>query len=153
MVELKRVTKVFPGGVTALRDVSLKVEAGELVAIVGASGAGKSTLLRIVNRLVEPTAGEVWAGGTDMVAARGEQLRRMRRQIGMIFQEFNLVKRSTILRNVLAGRLGYVSAGRSLLGLFTPPDIELAMQCLERLEIVDKAYKWADTLSGGSSSA
>ncbi len=149
MIEFRGVSKTFPGGVQALKNVSLTIQSGEFVVIVGLSGAGKSTLLRSVNRLVDPTAGEVVVDGRDVTLARGRELRALRSQVGMIFQNFNLVRRSSVLRNVLAGRLGHVPTWRSLLGWFPAADLELALQALERVEIADKAYVRADQLSGG----
>lgn len=149
MIEFKGVSKVFPNGVEALKNVDLKIEDGEFVVIVGLSGAGKSTLLRCVNRLVEPTKGQVIVDGVDVTAAPPAELRKIRTKIGMIFQNFNLVKRSLVLTNVLSGRLGHISPLRGLLGLFSKEDIELALSCLERVNIRDKAYVRADQLSGG----
>ncbi|EAL12449.1 phosphonates transport ATP-binding protein phnC [Bacillus cereus G9241] len=117
--------------------------------MVGLSGAGKSTLLRAVNRLHEITEGEIMIEGESITAAKGQGLRRMRRDIGMIFQSFNLVKRSTVLKNVLAGRVGYHSTLRTTLGLFPKEDLELAFQSLKRVNILEKAYERADELSGG----
>ncbi|TKJ04801.1 phosphonate ABC transporter ATP-binding protein, partial [Bacillus cereus] len=119
------------------------------VVMVGVSGAGKSTLLRSVNRLHEITEGEIIIEGESITAAKGKELRRMRRDIGMIFQSFNLVKRSTVLKNVLAGRIGYHSTLRTTLGLFPKEDVELAFQALKRVNILEKAYARADELSGG----
>ncbi|AEA17296.1 Phosphonate ABC transporter ATP-binding protein [Bacillus cereus] len=117
--------------------------------MVGLSGAGKSTLLRSVNRLHEITEGEIIIEGESITSAKGKGLRRMRRDIGMIFQSFNLVKRSTVLKNVLAGRVGYHSTLRTTLGLFPKEDVELAFQALKRVNILEKAYARADELSGG----
>ncbi|MGV2805628.1 ATP-binding cassette domain-containing protein, partial [Clostridium perfringens] len=116
------------------------------VAIVGLSGAGKSTLLRSMNRLHDITEGEIVIDGKSITAAKGKELRRIRRDIGMIFQSFNLVKRSSVLRNVLAGRVGYHS---TLLGRFPKADVDLAFQAMDRVGIVQKAYARADELSGG----
>ncbi|MGQ0437177.1 phosphonate ABC transporter ATP-binding protein, partial [Bacillus sp. B-TM1] len=128
---------------------NLKIQKGEFVVMVGLSGAGKSTLLRSVNRLHEITEGEIMVEGESITAAKGQGLRRMRRDIGMIFQSFNLVKRSTVLKNVLAGRVGYHSTLRTTLGLFPKEDLELAFQSLKRVNILEKAYERADELSGG----
>src|SRR5512144_2730332 len=108
MLEVQNLTKVYGDGTVALRDVSFTVEPGEFLVIIGLSGSGKSTLLRCINRLIEPTEGSIRWDGTDVTAAEREELRRIRRQIGMVFQQFNLVRRSSVLTNVLAGRLGYV---------------------------------------------
>ncbi len=139
----------FRGGVRALRGVNLAVRRGEFVAIVGLSGAGKSTLLRTVNRLVEPTAGTVRFEGEDLTDASTARLLEVRGQIGMIFQTFNLVKRSSVLRNVLAGRVGRLPTWRALLGWFPRRDLEIVHGALRALEIQDKAFVRADTLSGG----
>ena len=149
MIELKDVSVVYAGGVAALRNVSLTIGRGELVVIVGLSGAGKSTLLRTINRLVEPTSGEVWLDGENVTAASPRRLRQIRTQVGMIFQSFNLVKRASVLTNVLCGRVGYVPTWRSLLGWWPPEDVRLAMECLARVGIADKAHVRADQLSGG----
>jgi len=149
LIELINVSKTFPNGVQALRNVSLTVRDGEFLVVVGLSGAGKSTLLRCINRLLEPTSGQVIIDGVDVTAARPEELRRIRTGIGMIFQNFNLVKRSLVITNVLAGRLGHTSPLRGLLGLFSAEDIDIALACLDRVGIRDKAYARADQLSGG----
>jgi len=140
---------VYPNGTKGLNNINLKIQKGEFVVMVGLSGAGKSTLLRSVNRLHEITEGEIMIEGESITAAKGQGLRRMRRDIGMIFQSFNLVKRSTVLKNVLAGRVGYHSTLRTTLGLFPKEDLELAFQSLKRVNILEKAYERADELSGG----
>lgn len=144
-----RLTKIYPDGTRALHEVSFTVEDGEFVAIIGLSGAGKSTLLRCINRLIEPTSGRVIWNGIDITAASPRELRKIRRQIGMIFQQFNLVKRATVLTNVLTGRLGYVNPWLSLLGYFPPSEVQRAMRALERVGLADLADKRADELSGG----
>ncbi|HHS97070.1 MAG TPA: phosphonate ABC transporter ATP-binding protein [Chloroflexi bacterium] len=149
MLEVKHLTKIYEDGTVALRDVSFTVEDGEFLVIIGLSGSGKSTLLRCINRLIEPTEGQIIWNGVDITAADPVQLRQIRRQIGMIFQQFNLVKRSTVLTNVLAGRLGYVNPWASLLHRFPKQDVEMAMRALERVGIADQAHKRADELSGG----
>ena len=149
MLKIEHLTKIFPNGTRALDDVSLEVRDGEFVSIVGLSGAGKSTLLRCINRLVEPTSGRILLDGVDVTAASGAELRRVRRRIGMIFQQFNLVKRSSVLTNVLSGRLGWVSPMQGLVGRFPPEDYQRAFGNLERVGIPEKAYQRADTLSGG----
>ncbi|EEK49554.1 Phosphonates import ATP-binding protein phnC [Bacillus cereus ATCC 10876] len=140
---------MYPNGTKGLNNINLKIQKGEFVVMVGLSGAGKSTLLRSVNRLHEITEGEIIIEGESITAAKGKELRRMRRDIGMIFQSFNLVKRSTVLKNVLAGRIGYHSTLRTTLGLFPKEDVELAFQALKRVNILEKAYARADELSGG----
>lgn len=142
-------TVVYPGGVTALDKLNLKINRGEFVVVVGLSGAGKSTLLRCVNRLVSPTSGRVEIDGTDVTSAGTKKLRAVRGRIGMIFQNFNLVKRSLVLKNVLAGRVSYVPTWRTMLGWFPRADKAIALECLERVGIAEKAAVRADALSGG----
>ena len=149
MIEFRNVSKMYPNGTKGLNNINLKIQKGEFIVMVGLSGAGKSTLLRSVNRLHEITEGEIIIEGESITAAKGKGLRRMRRDIGMIFQSFNLVKRSTVLKNVLAGRIGYHSTLRTTLGLFPKEDVELAFQALKRVNILEKAYARADELSGG----
>ena len=149
MLEVQHLTKIYEDGTVALDDVSFTVEDGEFVVIIGLSGSGKSTLLRCINRLVEPTSGRVIWNGVDITAASPEELRKIRRQIGMIFQQFNLVKRSSVLTNVLSGRLGYVNPWLSLVHYFPREDRERAMRNLELVGIADKARNRADELSGG----
>ncbi|MDO3678645.1 phosphonate ABC transporter ATP-binding protein [Paenibacillus ehimensis] len=149
MIEFQNVSKVYPNGTVGLKNINLTMDKGEFIVIVGLSGAGKSTLLRSINRLHEITDGQILIDGRSITAAKGAQLRNLRRDIGMIFQNFNLVKRSSVLRNVLSGRVGYHSTLRTLLGLFPKRDVELALQALERVNIREKAYARADELSGG----
>jgi phosphonate transport system ATP-binding protein len=149
MLEVNNLTKIYPGGVQALKNVSFKVEPGEFLAVIGLSGSGKSTLLRCINRLVEPTEGEIIWNGMDITQASQDEMLRIRRKIGMVFQHFNLVSRSKVLTNVLAGRLGYVNPLMSVLNRCPQKDIDLAMHQLERVGITDQAYKRADELSGG----
>ncbi len=148
-LRVEHLTKVYPGGVRALDDVSFEVARGEFVVVVGLSGSGKSTLLRCINRLVEPTAGRVWIDGVDVTALDREGVRRLRREVGMIFQQFNLVKRLPVLTNVLTGRLGYVPPWWALVNYWPPELVEQAMRNLERVGIRDKAFVRADQLSGG----
>ncbi len=149
MLEIRDLNKIYPGGVHALKDVSFTVEDGEFVVLIGLSGSGKSTLLRCINRLVEPTSGQIVWNGIDITAASPAELRLIRRQIGMIFQQFNLVKRLSVMNNVLSGRLGYVSPWRSLINYWTEEERRMAMANLERVGIADQAWKRADELSGG----
>jgi phosphonate transport system ATP-binding protein len=149
VIEFRNVSKMYPNGTKGLNNINLKIQKGEFIVMVGLSGAGKSTLLRSVNRLHEITEGEIIIEGESITSAKGKGLRRMRRDIGMIFQSFNLVKRSTVLKNVLAGRVGYHSTLRTTLGLFPKEDVELAFQALKRVNILEKAYARADELSGG----
>ncbi len=149
MLQIQNLTKVFPDGTVALKDVSFEVRDGEFLAIIGLSGSGKSTLLRCVNRLIEPTSGRIIWNGQDITAAGGAELRQIRRQIGMVFQHFNLVKRSSVTTNVLTGRLGYVNPMRSLFGRFSADDRRRAVAAMTRVGIEDKADNRADQLSGG----
>ncbi|MCK5635437.1 MAG: phosphonate ABC transporter ATP-binding protein, partial [Anaerolineales bacterium] len=149
MLEVRNLTKIYDGGVLALDNVSFSVEQGEFLAVIGLSGSGKSTLLRCINRLVEPTEGEILWNGVDITKASQDELLRIRRKIGMVFQHFNLVTRSKVITNVLAGRLGYVNTGRSLANRFPKSDIDMALKQMERVDITDQAYKRADELSGG----
>jgi phosphonate transport system ATP-binding protein len=148
-LRIEHLTKVYPNGTRAIDDLSLSVQPGEFVVIVGLSGSGKSTLLRCVNRLVEPTEGRIWLGDEEITGASLSDLRRLRLSIGMIFQQFNLVKRSPVLRNVLAGRLATTATWRSILGYFRDDDLRDAFANLDRVGIADKAHQRADTLSGG----
>ena len=149
MLRVENLTKVFEDGTVAVNDVSFEVSEGEFLAIIGLSGSGKSTLLRCINRLIEPTAGRIIWNGVDVTAADGAELRRIRRQIGMIFQQFNLVKRSSVLTNVLTGRLGYAHPVLSLFHFFSPSDRRRAREALARVGIAEKADNRADQLSGG----
>jgi phosphonate transport system ATP-binding protein len=149
MLEIRNLTKVYDDGTVALRNVSFTVPDGEFLIVIGLSGSGKSTLLRCINRLIDPTEGEILWDGEDLALLKGEDLRKARRRIGMIFQLFNLVNRSSVLTNVLAGRLGYTKSWYSLMNRFSADDMEKAMYALERLGITDQAYKRADDLSGG----
>ncbi|MDT8717201.1 phosphonate ABC transporter ATP-binding protein [Clostridium sp. 19966] len=149
MIEFKNVSKKYPNGTLGLKNIDLKINKGEFIAIVGLSGAGKSTLLRSINRLHEITDGEILIDGKSVTSAKGKELRLIRRDIGMIFQSFNLVKRSSVLKNVLSGRVGYYSTIRTVLGLFPDKDKQLAMDALKRVNISEKAYSRADELSGG----
>jgi phosphonate transport system ATP-binding protein len=147
---IEHLTKVYERGeVLALRDVSIAIRRGEFAVLIGLSGSGKSTLLRCVNRLIEPTSGRILLDGADITHAKGAELRQIRRRIGMVFQHFNLVKRSPVLTNVLAGRLGYAPPAGTLLGRFPKSDLERARECLERVGLLDKMYVRADELSGG----
>ncbi len=149
MLTIEHLTKIYDNGVRALQDVSFEVPDGQFLVIIGLSGSGKSTLLRCVNRLVEPTEGRIVWNGLDITDATDEELRLIRRRIGMIFQHFNLVNRAPVLTNVLAGRLGYVNPLWSFINYFPPSDKRKALEKLERVGIRDKAYVRADQLSGG----
>lgn len=149
MLKIEHLTKVYPNGTQALRDVSFEVKEGEFLAVIGLSGSGKSTLLRCINRLIEPTSGKVIWNGMDVTAANNKEIRLIRRQIGMIFQQFNLVKRSSVYTNVLAGRLGYVDTIPSLFQIFSKDDNNRVMENLGQVDLEDKARVRADSLSGG----
>lgn len=149
MLSIKNLGKIYDDGTQALKDVSFDVDDGEFLIIIGLSGSGKSTLLRCINRLVEPTEGHVFWNGIDITAADSKGLREIRRKIGMVFQHFNLVKRSSVLKNVLAGRLGYTNPLLSLINKFSDTDIKRAYDVLERAGIRNQAHKRADELSGG----
>jgi phosphonate transport system ATP-binding protein len=149
MLEFTNLTKVYNDGTQALTDVSFTVEKGEFLVIIGLSGSGKSTLLRCINRLIEPTSGAVIWDGENITTAPTKQLRYIRRRIGMIFQHFNLVRRSSVMTNVLSGRLGYVKVWQSVIHKFPQKDRKMAREALKRVGITDQAYKRADELSGG----
>lgn len=149
IVVIEHLTKIYPNGTKALDDVSLDIEKGEFVVLIGLSGSGKSTLLRCINRLVEPTSGRILFDGQDVTAARGNDLRRIRRQIGMIFQQFNLVKRTSVFSNALSGRLGYRSTAATITSHASKQDVALAFENLDRVGILEKTYQRADSLSGG----
>ena len=144
MLKVENLVKIYDGGTKALDDVSFEVERGEFLAVIGLSGSGKSTLLRCINRLIEPTS-----GNTDITNASQEELRRIRRRIGMVFQHFNLVDRSKVLTNVLAGRLGYLNPALSVVNRFPKADIDKAHAQLARVGLEEKAKARADELSGG----
>jgi|SRR5581483_6952517 phosphonate transport system ATP-binding protein len=149
MLKVVNLTKIYDNGTRALDNVSFEVKDGEFLAIIGLSGSGKSTLLRCINRLVEPTSGEIWLDGVNVTAVSKSELRAIRRKIGMVFQQFNLVKRSSVMTNVLTGRLGYINPLFSLVNYFSAQDRQLAMEALVRVGIADKARNRADELSGG----
>jgi phosphonate transport system ATP-binding protein len=149
VIEVQGLRVVLPSGTAAVDGVDLAVRPGEFVVILGRSGAGKTTFLRALNRLVTPTAGTVRVAGRAVTGASGAALRDVRRQIGMIFQQFNLVRRVSVMDNVLAGRLGYVPALPSLFGRFPAADRAIARDCLARVGLAHLAGRRADTLSGG----
>jgi phosphonate transport system ATP-binding protein len=149
MLQVEHLTKVYENGTVALEDVSFGVPDGAYLAIIGLSGSGKSTLLRCINRLIEPTEGRIIWNGEDITAASQEDLRRFRRRVGMVFQHFNLVHRSKVITNVLAGRLGYTNPAMSLVNRFSREDMAKAIAQLERVGLQDKAHSRADELSGG----
>jgi phosphonate transport system ATP-binding protein len=149
MLEIKNLSKVYPTGTAALKDVSFQVNEPQVVTIIGPSGAGKSTLIRCINRLVEPTSGKVMLDGTNVVALGRRELRKARRCMGMIFQEYNLVERLTVMENLLSGRLGYVGFWRTYRRKFPPEDVKAAFELLDRVGLSGYQNTRADALSGG----
>jgi phosphonate transport system ATP-binding protein len=149
MLEIKQLVKKYHTGDLAINGVDLKVEKGQVMALIGPSGAGKSTLIRCVNRLENPTSGEIWLNGENIVKMRSGKLRRARRNMGMIFQEYALVERLTVMENVLSGRLGYVGFWRSFLRKFPQSDVNAAFGLLEKVGLDTMVNKRADELSGG----
>ena len=149
MIRFEQASVTYGGGVHALKGVDLEIADGEFVVVVGLSGAGKSTLVRAVNGLVPLTSGRLEVNGIDVSGLSPRKMRDLRADVGMIFQSFNLVNRTTVLNNVLMGRLHRVPTWRTLIGWYPRDDVEIAMQSLERVEIVEKAYVRASNLSGG----
>jgi phosphonate transport system ATP-binding protein len=149
MLRIENLRKRYRTGDEALKGVSFIVPSGQIVGLIGPSGAGKSTLIRCVNRLVEPTAGRIFLEDLEITAQGRSELRKARRRIGMIFQEFALVERLTVMENVLSGRLGYVPFWRSFARRYPPADVDKAFALLERVGVLDQADKRADALSGG----
>jgi phosphonate transport system ATP-binding protein len=148
-ITIEHLVKTFPDGTRALRDISFEVKPGEFMVIIGLSGSGKSTLMRCINRMIEPTAGKILVDGVDITTLSPEEMRRLRRSMGMIFQQFNLVKRSSVLTNVLSGRLGYLRPSWALMNYFPRVEVDRAMANLARVGIPEKARTRADQLSGG----
>jgi phosphonate transport system ATP-binding protein len=149
IVEVKNLHKIYGNGTHALKGVSFSVETGEFLVVIGLSGSGKSTLLRCVNRLIEPTSGKVSFLGKDITHIKGEELRKVKSQIGMVFQQFNLIKRRSVLTNVISGKLGALSTFDSILERFDKGVIDEAYRNLETVGISEKAKIRADSLSGG----
>ena len=149
MIEFKQVSKTYPNGTKGLKDINLQIEQGEFVAIIGLSGAGKSTLIRTINRMIDITEGQLIVDGVDVMSLRGKAMRRYRRKIGMIFQSYNLVTRSTALQNVLSFMVPDMGFMRVLLGLFSKEQKLKALESLDKVGILDKAYTRCDELSGG----
>lgn len=149
LLSVRGLGKTYPSGVVALKDVSFDVKEGEFLVVIGLSGSGKSTLLRSLNRLLTPSTGEIQFEGRRIDSLTGRDVRELRREIGMVFQNFNLVPRHSVRRNVLAGRLGTTSTLNSILGRFSKEDLALADRCMELVGISDKARIRADQLSGG----
>lgn len=149
ILQIEHLSKTYADGTRALADVSFSVAPGQFLVVIGLSGSGKSTLLRCLNRLVEPTSGTIRFQGRDVTGASPQELREVRRRIGMIFQQFNLVRRASVLTNVLAGRLGYLPPVWALANYFPPALVRRAAASLDRVGIVQKASARADSLSGG----
>ncbi len=149
MLEIEDLSKIYPTGTEALIKVNLTVDTPQVVTIIGPSGAGKSTLIRCINRLIEPTSGRVFLDGTNVTALGRRELRKVRRRIGMIFQEFNLVERLTVMENLLSGRLGYVGFWRTYRRKFPAEDVVAAFRLLDRVGLSGYQNTRADALSGG----
>ena len=149
MIEFKHVNKKYPNGFEALKDIDLTIGQGEFVAIIGLSGAGKSTLIRTINRMHDITNGTLTVDGTDVMQLHGKSLRAFRRRIGMIFQSFNLVTRTTVIKNVLTAFVPELPWWRAALGIFTKAEKTAALEALDKVGILDKAFVRADQLSGG----
>ena len=149
MLTIQDLTKVYPTGAKALNGVSFRVDEPKVITIIGPSGAGKSTLIRCINRLVEPTSGKILLDGTDIAGLSSRGLRKARRRMGMIFQEYNLVERLTVMENVLSGRLGYIGFWRAYRRKFPPEDVTAAFKLLDRVGLEGYQNTRADALSGG----
>lgn len=149
MIEVREVRKVYPNGHEALKDISFSIPKGQMVAIIGRSGAGKSTLLRCLNGLLPVTSGRITINDVGVTEVSAKERMVLRRRVGFVYQEYNLVERSTAFRNVISGRLGQMSPWSSAFGLFPRQDREIALACLDRVQLLHKATQRADRLSGG----
>ena len=149
MIEFKNVYKTYPNGFTALKDINLQIEQGEFVAVIGLSGAGKSTILRCISRMHDVTSGTLTVDGVDVNSLKGKELRKFHRKVGMIFQSFNLVSRSTAIKNVLTAEVPEMNFFRVLFGIFTKEQKMHALESLDKVGILRKAYTRCDQLSGG----
>ena len=149
MIEFKDVSKTYPNGTKGLQHVNLKIEQGEFLAIIGLSGAGKSTLIRTINRMIDITDGQLLVDGTDVMTLKGKELRKFRRKIGMIFQSFNLVSRSTVIKNVLSSDVPDMPWYKTMLGIYSREQKIKALEALDKVNILEKAYSRCDELSGG----
>ncbi|XID50401.1 phosphonate ABC transporter ATP-binding protein [Clostridium culturomicium] len=149
LIKFENVNKVYPNGLHALKNIDLEIEQGEFVAIIGLSGAGKSTLLRTINKMHDITDGILTVNGQDVKSLKGKELRKFRRKLGMVFQSFNLVTRTSVIRNVLTSRVPDMPLWKSILGIYSKEDKVIALEALDKVGILDKAYVRADQLSGG----
>ena len=149
MIEFQDVSKVYPNGTRGLSHINLKIEQGEFLAIIGLSGAGKSTLIRTINRMIDITDGHLIVDDVDVMTLKGAEMRRFRRKIGMIFQSFNLVSRSTVIKNVMMSDVPDMPWWKTLLGLYSQEQKIRALEALDKVNILDKAYSRCDELSGG----
>jgi phosphonate transport system ATP-binding protein len=149
MIGVRNVRKVYPNGHEALKDISFSVPDGQMVAIIGRSGAGKSTLLRCLNGIIPVTSGQIAVNDIGITEANAKERMVARRRIGFVYQEYNLVERSSAFRNALSGRLGHLNPWASALGIFPREDRERALACLDRVQLLHKAGDRADRLSGG----
>ena len=149
MIEFKDVSKIYPNGVKGLDNINLKIDQGEFVAIIGLSGAGKSTLIRTINMMIDITSGKLTVNGKEVNNLKGKELRKFRRKIGMIFQSFNLVTRTSVIKNVLTAKVPDIPFVRSAFSIFTKDEKLQALEALDKVGIVEKAFIRADQLSGG----
>lgn len=149
VLQIEALKKKYKDGTTALNGIDLVVQPGEFIVVIGPSGAGKSTLIRCINRLADANEGKILFKGKDVLQSGRRDIRKLRREIGIVFQQFNLINRVSVLKNVLHGRLGYMGGLRGALGLYSKEDIQTAMKLLERVGLADKAHNRADDLSGG----
>lgn len=149
MIKFENVSKVYPNGYKALNNISLEIKQGEFVAIIGLSGAGKSTMLRTINRMHDITDGKLTVNGQEVNVLKGKELRKFRRHIGMVFQSFNLVTRTSVIKNVLTSRVPDMPLWKAIIGLYSKEDKIIALEALDKVGILDKAYVRADQLSGG----